>query len=84
MTLGTFLDVAYTVLVDEYRRMSNDLQIALTEMERWRAGGPSEEKIPTVTKTTTTQAMSSEKAQALENEKALAQLQQMMAGVNFG
>lgn len=84
MTLGTFLDAAYAVLVEEYRRLGSDLQTALTEMERWRAGGPKEESVFTVTATTGTKVSNSERAQALENEKALSQLNQMMAGVNFG
>lgn len=84
MTLGTFLDAAYTALVEEYRRLGSDLQTALVEMERWRAGGPSDERIVAGQVTTADGAMTSERAQALENEKALSQLNQMMAGVSLG
>jgi hypothetical protein len=85
MTLGTFLDAAYTSLVEEYRRLGADLQTSLAEMEMWRAGGPSGTSPQTVERQTPQQVEArGEKAQALENEKALAQLQQMMAGVNLG
>lgn len=84
MTLGTFLDVAYTALVEEYVRIGSDLQTALVEMERWRAGGPKDEAVFTVVTTAASRVGESERAQALENEKALSQLNQMMAGVNFG
>jgi hypothetical protein len=80
MTLGTFLDAAYTVLVDENVKASGSLLRALDANENWRSGGPSSdspdpENLPPA----------GESAAGIErqNVDALAALQQLMAGTQF-
>jgi hypothetical protein len=85
MSLGAFLDAAYAVLIEEYRRLGSDLQSALAEMEMWRAGGPAGERPQSVSTITPEQEYArSERATALANQKSLAELQKMMAGVSLG
>lgn len=80
MTLGSFLDAAYASLVEEYRRLGTDLQTALAELEEYRAGGPSGD---TEFKEEAATQRRSEAAEVLENQKAMAELQKMMASTGM-
>jgi hypothetical protein len=83
MTLRNFLDAAYVVLADEYRRIGTDLQTALKELEIYRAGGPREE--PELQPGEAAKPRPSQETQtARENQQALSQLQQMMSATSFG
>lgn len=87
MTLTQFLDAAYALLVDEYRRLGSSLMEALSRTREYAQGGhrpvvtasgneerPSLQVVPQSTLT----------PEELQNEQALAALEQMMGGVNFG
>jgi hypothetical protein len=81
MTLRTFLDAAYVVLAEEYRRIGSDLQSALKELELYRAGGPPE-RGPDLSITGQPKP-SKERQQVVENQRALDELQKLMAGTSF-
>ena len=66
MTLREFLDAAYAVLVDEYRRHGQNLFQALEEMSEWAQGGKQDE---------------SEAAVIAQNTRALADMDAIMAGI---
>lgn len=84
MTLRNFLDAAYVVLADEYRRIGTDLQSTLKELEIYRAGGPRQEEEVVGPDGEPRQAFSQDVRAAAENQRSLAQLQQLMAGTSFG
>lgn len=83
MTLGHFLDAAYAVLVEEYKRLGADLQTALAELDDYRAGGP---KGDAEFRDRAADQRRTEAAEVLENQKSLAELQRMMAttGMRIG
>jgi len=70
LTFRQFLDVSYTLLVDEFIRQGMDMEQALETSSEWSAGGKREPEasVPDVT--------------AIDNDKSLRQLELMMAGVN--
>lgn len=85
MTLNQYLDVAYTLLVEEYRRLGANLTEALDRTREFAAGG--HRKSVTASgnaRETVTQPQSTLTPEELENERSLAALEQAMQGVSFG
>lgn len=85
MTLNQFLDVAYTLLVDEYRRLGASLTEALDRTREYAAGG---HRIALATAggnveeaTVTSAPQSGLTPEELQNERALAALEEAMSGV---
>jgi hypothetical protein len=84
MTLTQFLDVAYALLVEEYRRLGANLTEALDRTREYAQGG---HKHPPLTvsgntkEAVTAVPQHSLTAEELANERALAALEQMMSGV---
>lgn len=83
MTLGTFLDSAYAILVDEHRQLSGNLIEALENAEMWRAGGPPIEVGDGALSSNDLPPAVGHQVER-QNENSLSQLQQMMSGVSFG
>lgn len=85
MTLSQFLDVAYALLVDEYRRLGSNLTEALDRTREFAAGRP---KIVTASgnqqEAITPVPSSQLTAEELANERAMAAFEQAMQGVSFG
>ena len=87
MTLTQFLDVAYTLLVEEYRRLGANLTEALDRTREYAAGGHRAEPVTAggnAREAVTAAPQSGLTAEELENERALRALEQMMEGVSFG
>lgn len=85
MTLNQFLDVAYALLVDEYKRLGSSLVEALASTREYAAGGHrpvtasgNDDERPAL------RAVPDLSPEELQNEQALAALEQMMNGVSFG
>jgi hypothetical protein len=84
MTLTQFLDVAYALLVEEYRRLGAHLTEALDRTREYAQGG--RKHSPLTVSGNTEEAVTavpqhSLTAEELANERALAALEQMMSGV---
>ena len=86
MTLNQFLDAAYALLVDEYKRLGSSLTEALARTREYAAGGSrpvtasgNEEERPPLRA-----VQSGLTPEELQNEQALAALEQLMGGVSFG
>lgn len=83
MTLNQFLDVAYTLLVEEYRRLGANLPEALDRTREYAAGG--RKPVITVSGNTreavTAAPQSGLTPEELANEQALIALEQAMASV---
>lgn len=81
MTLSQFLDAAYALLVDEYRRLGASLTDALERTREYSAGfrpGTAGGKETERTKPALVPEIENHEAQ---NEMALVQLEAMMSGV---
>lgn len=84
MTLRHFLDAAYVVLAEEYRRIGSDLQTTLKELEIYRAGGPPPLEDELRVEGQPQPRYTRERETASENQRSLAELQRLMAGTSFG
>lgn len=89
MTLNQFLDAAYALLVEEYRRLGANLSEALDRTREYAAGGHNRKQEPVTASGNAREAVtavpqSGLTAEELQNEAALAALEQAMQGVSFG
>lgn len=85
MTLTQFLDAAYALLVDEYRRLGSSLTEALGRTREYAQGGhravtaEGNEEQPSLQA-----AQSNLTPEELQNEAAMAAFKDLMGEVNFG
>lgn len=78
MTLGSFLDAGYAVLVEENRHLSGSLVRALDANEQWRAGGPAFSPDPE------NLTPAGERQIERENTQQMAELSRLLSGTQFG
>jgi len=85
MTLNQFLDAAYALLVEEYRRLGANLSEALDRTREYAAGGHKKESITASgnREAVTEVPRSNLTSEELENERALVALEEAMTGVSF-
>lgn len=84
MTLSQFLDAAYYLLVEEFRRLGASLAEALERTREYAAGGhrrKQEEPVITAGGNAPVREMSPLSAEELQNEASLAALEVALAGV---
>ena len=88
MTLNQFLDAAYALLVEEYRRLGANLSEALDRTREYAAGGHMKKEPVTASgnarEAITVVPQSGLTPEELENERSLAALEAAMQGVSFG
>lgn len=84
MTFSHFLDAAYALLVDEHRRLGASLTESLERTREYAAGYRPEEIVPAGGNTEYVRAAPGLTKEELENERALAALEEMMGGLSFG
>jgi hypothetical protein len=81
MSLRSFLDCAYALLVAEYQRLGMNLMDAIDENAQWQAGGVGS---PVEQESRQRDHESMGRQQARQNDQAMQQLQALMGGTSFG
>ena len=84
MTLNQYLDAAYALLVEEYRRLGANLSEALDRTREFAAGRKVEVVTADGRTETVTQPQNTLTPEELANEQALAALESAMSGVGVG